>query len=112
MLYSPFTQAGASLDRYVAREQPRLLSRQEAIRAFLGGEVPSDPRLAEELERISGLASGPLRLLYGSPIRGTFGRKDPADLIQAGLAGDPHKGVIRTQHAPVGPVVTEQISGR
>ena len=112
MLYSPFTQAGASLDRYVAREQPRLLGRQEAIRAFLGGEVPSDPRLAEELERISGLASGPLRLLYGSPIRGTFGRKDPADLIQAGLAGDPHKGVIRTQHAPVGPVITEQISGR
>ena len=112
MLYSPFAQRGAALDRYLDREQAELKPQREAIRAFLTGEAAPDARLGAELERISGLAPGPLRLLYDSPIRGTFGSKDHADLIEAGLAGDPHKGVIRTQHSVHGPVIDELISGR
>jgi hypothetical protein len=99
MAYSPFAGKGAGLDDFLAREHPDLPV--DDARAVLGGS--DDPRVAAELERISGLGLSQLRVLYSSP---------GPDVIQLVLADDPHKAVIETRHSKDGPKTFEQISGR
>jgi len=77
---------------------------------LLAGESGDDPGLADELERISGLELAQLRVLYRSPLRRVGGQG--TDVIDTVLADDPHKAIIRTRHAPNGPTILEQISGR
>jgi hypothetical protein len=119
MAYSPFAQKAAGLAEFLAREHPHLAGRAEDINALLGDEALDDPGLAGELLRISGLDLRKLRTLYGRSLRrtnaavvGTGTVADPAEVIGAVLAGDPHKSVIRTRFAPEGPDALELISGR
>jgi hypothetical protein len=105
MVYSPFTGKGAGLDQFLAREHPALAGRAADLHALLAGDS-DEPGLAGELVRISGLGLSQLRVLYGSPGPGD------SEVIDAVLAGDPHKAVIRTRHDPHGPQILEQISGR
>lgn len=112
MVYSPFLQRGAGLDRYLARELPRLRSRLPEIHRLLSGTTDGATDdtdggdLPAVLAGISGLDVARLRTLYAATASGR------GDLLGSILAGDPHKDQIKTRHSPVGPVVTEQISGR
>jgi hypothetical protein len=116
MLYAPFGDRGAGLERYLADLHPELALQAADIRALLAGQDGGSgggSGLAGALERISGLELRYLRQLYASPVR----RQEPGgdrgrDVIGAILDGDPHKAVIKTQVSPHGPMVEEQISGR
>ena len=118
MAYSPFAGQGAGLAEYLDREQPKLADRVVQIRALLadgadlGGADLGGADLAGELGRISGLEPRQLRVLYSSPVKRLDGNGAGLEVIDAVLAGDPHKAVIRTRHAPDGPDTIEQISGR
>ncbi len=126
MAWSPFAGQGAGLDDYLSREQPALAGRTDEIRALLAGgsegagspeaggraETDDAAKLAAELARISGLEPRHLRVLYSSPVRRHGERDTGLVVIDAVLAGDPHKTLIRTKHAPDGPDTVEQISGR
>jgi hypothetical protein len=63
------------------------------------------------MERLSGLELPQLRVLYRSSLRRAAGGGG-TEVIDAVLAGDPHKAVIRTRHTRNGPDTLEQISGR
>jgi hypothetical protein len=111
MLYSPFTDKGQRLQRYLAREQPQLVDEVESIHALLTGDSTSDGSLADTIHRITGLALSRVRTLYFSP----YIQPSPTDrgtLLNAILAGDPHRATITTRHAPDGPDVTDLVSGR
>jgi hypothetical protein len=108
MVYSPFAEKGAGLEEFLRREHPALVSRAAGFLALLADEPGADPAGAAELERISGLELAQLRVLYRSPLRRVGG----ADVIDAVLADDPHKAIIRTRQTPNGPAILEQISGR
>jgi hypothetical protein len=116
LLYAPFGDKAAGLDRYLADMHPELAHRAGQIRSLLGGadDVPGAAKLSTALERLSGLELKYLRQLYRSPVRrsepGTRSRR--VDVIGAILEGDPHKAVIKTRHEPTGPAVEELISGR
>jgi hypothetical protein len=122
MVYSPFAEKAAGLRRFLTREHPALVDRHDDIHTLLAGGPPSpDPagewagELAGELERISGLNPRQLAVLYSSPVRRPVGGRPAVgatEVIDSVLEGDPHKAVIRTRHAPDGPYVLEQISGR
>jgi len=115
MVYSPLPAEGSDLERYLSREQPQLAERIHDVHALLAaaGEPAGDAaELAGDLERVSGLPLARLRTLYQSPRRTLRATGRPADLMSAVLAGDPHKDVIETRHAPDGPVVRELLSGR
>jgi hypothetical protein len=123
MVYSPFAGAGAGLADFLAREHPALAGRSGDIHALLaappGDAPPGDGlKLAAELERISGLELPQLRVLYRSSVRPPAGSDAGTGtgtgtvIIDAVLAGDPHKAVIRTRHTQAGPTTLEQISGR
>jgi len=116
MVYSPFAGNGQKLTPYLLREQPQLADRVEEIHALLGRAepCPTDRLLVAALERISGLTIPQLRVLYRSPspVRASEAGTGSMQLLDAILAGDPHKELIRTQHTPDGPVVVELISGR
>jgi hypothetical protein len=112
MVYSPFTQKGAGLGRYLEREQPSLADRSGEIHALLAGQAVDGEHLTDHLQRISGLTLSQLRVLYSSSVRGGAGTNCGTDLIDTVLADDPHKAVIRTRHSVDGPVVLERISGR
>lgn len=110
-LYSPFTDKGERLQQYLAREQPDLADEAASIHALLTDDSTSDGLLGAALERISGLAVERLRTLYRSP----YIKPSPSDrgnLLNAILAGDPHRDTITTRHSPDGPDVTELVSGR
>jgi hypothetical protein len=111
MAYSPFGGKGAGLAEFLGREHPVLASRADDIHALLADESHDAPRLAGDLERISGLELPRLRVLYRSAAR-PAGAAVGIDVIDAVLAGDPHKAVIRTRHGKNGPDILEQISGR
>ena len=110
MVYSPFAEKGAGLEEFLQREHPALAGLAGHIHAWLAGESGDEPGLAGELERISGLEESQLRVLYRSPLR--RGRGQGTGVIDAVLDGDPHKAIIATRHAPNGPAILEQISGR
>lgn len=115
MVYSPFTEGGAGLGEFLRREHPALASRATDIHTLLAGQSEADepggvPRLAADLQRISGLELSQLRLLYGSSVRRP--RDGGTGVIDVVLEGDPHKAVIRTRHSQNGPDALEQISGR
>lgn len=118
MAYSPFAGQGARLADYLDREQPKLADRAVQIRALLaadngaGPDSGSDAELAARLVQISGLEPRQLRILYRSPVKLLGGEGGGLEVIDAVLAGDPHKAVIQTRHAPDGPDTIEQISGR
>lgn len=111
MVYSPFADRGAGLGEFLRREHPALGDRAEAVHALLAGTEAGDGRLAAELERISGLDLARLRVLYGRSRRRPDGGGGTG-VIDAVLAGDPHKAVIRTRHRHDGPHTLELISGR
>ena len=115
MVFSPFAERAAGLDRYLAAEQPHLADRSDTVRALLAGERtpgPDTDGLVRELERISGLSLDQLRTLYdrdlSRPVPGAAGGGLPAVILD----GDPHQAVITTRHAPDGPEVAERMSGR
>ncbi|MEO6504374.1 MAG: PqqD family protein [Jatrophihabitantaceae bacterium] len=110
MVYSPFADMGAGLPQFLTREHPALAGQIEAVLALLAEDLQQGPRLAAELERISGLTLAQLRVLYRSSLRGST--RGAADAIDAVLVGDPHKAVIRTRFSENGPETVEQISGR
>jgi hypothetical protein len=115
MVFAPFAEKAAGLERFLAAEYPDLLARIDEIRAVLsdsGSDSDSGAagELAERLERMSGLPLANLRVLYRSSLAGGWAAS--GELIEAVLAGDPHKGTVRTRHSPDGPVVLERISGR
>lgn len=113
MVYAPFAGGGAGLSRYLSAEQPDLSV--DEVRALLSGEGQPDgaEALVATLHRISGLELAELRALFGAPSPVTrAGDPGEVDLLSAILHGDPHKQVIRTRHAPDGPVVSELLSGR
>ncbi|MGH8896617.1 MAG: PqqD family protein [Egibacteraceae bacterium] len=114
MVYSPFAGNGQGLAAYLVREQPRLADRVEEVHALLDGAEPdaTDRLLTDELERISGLTLPQLQVLYRSTVRTPEAGTEGTKLLDAILAGDPHKDVIRTRHTPDGPDVLELISGR
>jgi hypothetical protein len=116
MVHSPFADRGAGLGEFLAREHPGLAERVDEIHALLAGDEAADePKLAAELERISGLELPRLRVLYRSALRrpgGGTGGSARTGVIDLVLADDPHKAVIRTRHARTGPDTLEQISGR
>jgi hypothetical protein len=115
MVYSPFADEGAGLESFLAREHPGLADRAAGLHALLAAGEAQPPAvgggLAADLERISGLELKQLQVLYRSPVRQLSGRGG-TEVIDAVLAGDPHKAVIHTRHAPDGPDTLEQISGR
>jgi hypothetical protein len=111
MAYSPFAGKAAGLAGFLRREHPELADREAALRALLDGQPDGDPRLAAELERISGLGLDQLRVLYRSSLRSPDGRSG-TEVIDAVLADDPHKAVIISRPAKDGPSMLEQISGR
>jgi len=111
MVYSPFAEQAAGLEGFLTREHPALAARVADVRALLADDSVADERLAEELERISGLELFRLRLLYGRSLRRP-GRDVRTEAIDAVLEGDPHKTFIPTRHTPDGPNTLEQISGR
>jgi hypothetical protein len=114
LVFSPFVDQGAALGEYIAATQADLTDRVDDIRAMLaGGEAgPDDPHLRAALERMSGLSLRQLHVLYQA--RGLDARRQGADssLLDAILADDPHKQVIRTRVRADGPMVDEIISGR
>ena len=112
MAYSPFAGQGAGLEEFLVREHPGLAGQAAQVRALLAGSSGGTPALAAELSRISGLELRQLRVLYSSPVKQLDGAGAGVEVIDAVLAGDPHKAVIRTRHAPDGPDTIEQISGR
>jgi hypothetical protein len=112
MAYSPFAGKAAGLEQFLAREHPALSGRISQIRALLADDASDTPSLADELSRISGLELKQLRVLYRSSVKQLAGNGGGTEVIDAVLAGDPHKAVIRTRHAPAGPDTIEQISGR
>jgi hypothetical protein len=111
MVYSPFAEKGERLADFLRREHPALADRASDLHALLADEPCDAPDAAAELERISGLELSGLRVLYRSPVA-RLGTPGEPEVIDAVLAGDPHKAVISTRHAPGGPTVLEQISGR
>lgn len=116
MVHSPFGGKGAGLEEFLRREHPALAERVDDVHALLAGESRDAPRpagdLAGDLERISGLELPRLRTLYRSSVRRPAGGGTGTEVIDAVLADDPHKAVIRTRHAQNGPHTFEQISGR
>ena len=91
----------------------RFGGRAGEIHALLAEEATTDPVLAAELARISGLEPTQLRVLYRASLRAPAGGPGAGtDVIDAVLVGDPHKAVIRTRHTKDGPNTLEQISGR
>jgi len=113
MVWSPFAENGKALQDFLAAEHPGLADRAGDVHTMLAVDAPddaSDPRLVDELERISGLSLANLRVLYRRPVRRPAG--GGTGVIDAVLEGDPHKAVIRTQHTRNGPSTFEQISGR
>jgi hypothetical protein len=113
MVYSPFTEKGRRLDRYVQRELPGLADHLDELHELLrDGSSGDRSTLRAELERVSGLPLAQLRMLYRKPLRVGRSGQGETSIIGAILDGDPHKDVIQTRHAPDGPVVPELISGR
>jgi hypothetical protein len=116
MVYSPFTQRGHHLARYLAEERPAFVTREQEIRTLLRSDADLDEGLARELTCWSGLGIQQLRVLYRSDLTAInhmaaspTAAQTPIALV---LAKDPHKAVIETQHSPFGPPVQEWITGR
>lgn len=112
MVHAPFTEKAAGLDAYLNAEQPELAARAHDIRRLLEGGGNSDTDLAERLEHLSGLTIAQLRVLHQSNLRLPSTEPVGGELIDAILAGDPHKEVIATRHSAEGPLVSELLSGR
>ncbi|WP_205522602.1 hypothetical protein [Myxococcus eversor] len=117
MVYSPFTDAGRNLERYLHAEHPALSARITDIHALL--RATHAPALSDEskalqntLEQVSGLDIVQLRTLYLRPLGTGVPPSGKKNLLGAILERDPHKGVIETRHSPHGPVVLETLSGR
>lgn len=116
MIYSPFTEGGRNLSRWLQREQDGLAGREEEVHALLrqGAEaLPGSEAagLQADLEQASGLSLAQMRTLYARTLSSSSSEARP-DLIRAILERDPHKDVIETRHHPDGPVVLEVLSGR
>ncbi|MEV0136695.1 hypothetical protein AB0H83_50755 [Dactylosporangium sp. NPDC050688] len=111
MVYAPFAGQGRELDRFVSREHPTALGRLDDLHAALAGAPPSRQD-AEFLTGVSGLDLEQLRTVYRSPVPGRPNGAADGSMLEAILAGDPHKAVISTRHASAGPAVAELISGR
>ncbi len=111
LAYSPFAEKGAGLEEFLRREHADLAAHSADIHALLADQSRDAPELAEALARISGLELPQLRVLYRSSVRRP-GSGTGTEVIDAVLAGDPHKAVIRTRHTQNGPQAFEQISGR
>ncbi|MBP2326478.1 hypothetical protein JOF56_006863 [Kibdelosporangium banguiense] len=111
LVYSPFAEKAVGLAQFLENEHPALAGQVDAIQALLANDSLEDARLTVDLCRISGLELPQLRVLHGRSLRRP-GRDAQGEAIDAVLAGDPHKAVIRTRHAPGGPNTLEQISGR
>lgn len=112
MAYSPFAGQGAGLDAFLRQEHPALAGRAADIHELLAGPDGTDPELAAALLEVSGLELTQLRVLYSSPVKQLSGEGGGTEVIDAVLAGDPHKAVIRTRHSAAGPHTLELISGR
>ncbi len=106
MLYSPFIDEARNLRPYLEAERPDLLEHMDEVHAVLVGRAAGPPALVTTLTKVSGLSADNLRVLYRSSVAAT------GTAIGLVLAGDPHKAVIRTKHAPDGPSTLELISGR
>ncbi|MFC5747191.1 glutamate synthase-related protein [Actinomadura rugatobispora] len=120
MVYSPFAERAAGLDRYLAQEQPQLAAGAGLVRELLGGKRrpgPDTEDLVRDLERVSGLSLEQLRTLHDRELTRPGAGAGAGDGGGGGLPavildGDPHQAVITTRHRPDGPEVAERVSGR
>lgn len=111
MIYSPFTECGKNLERYLA-DQKILLS-APAIHALLGGNINGCSMLKTKLETLSGLNLEQLRQCYGNCLVVSLLEPKSKDPLSRVLRYDPHKAIIQVKNdnAP-DRRITEIISGR
>jgi hypothetical protein len=110
MVHAPFVGKGERLAGYLAAERPDLAGRVTELHELLGSAGAPRGPLTAELEAATGLRLDDLRTLYRSS--GPAAPGEQPDIFGRILAGDPHKAVIATRHAPGGPLVSETLSGR
>lgn len=116
MAYAPFVDEGAGLDEYVRNERPAYAGDVSLMRSLLDGTAQTHPhsklpQLRETLERCSGLPLRKLQVLYRRPRIQYDPARASSGILDAILAGDPHKRVLPTT-APGGREVYQVISGR
>lgn len=111
MIYSPFTECGKNLERYLV-DQKILLS-APAIHALLGGNINGCSMLKTKLETLSGLNLEQLRQCYGNCLVVSLLEPKSKDPLSRVLRYDPHKAIIQVKNdnAP-DRRITEIISGR
>ncbi|MFI9504522.1 hypothetical protein [Nocardia sp. NPDC052566] len=108
MVFSPFTDKGTRLARFVERCHPEWIDRVPALHSALGADL-GDEHVIAWLEQVSGLSITHLRTLYRSSLVDFAA----ADTVMARVrAGDPHKSQVRTVDARSGAPALELISGR
>lgn len=126
MIYSPFCGNGTNLERYLAAEEPTMLTQLDTIRTLIFGHQnlieEANIVLINQLQEISGLSYAQIKtlsrqLLMAPYIKDAFNKQlDRTQSSQSPMAillkSDPHKKEMKTRHSPNGPELIEVISGR
>lgn len=111
MIYSPFTEYGKNLDKYLTQQNIRLSP--ASIHALLGSNANDCLELKGELEALSGLTLEQLRHCYGNCLVVTLLEPRNSDPLSRVLRSDPHKSIIQVlDDYSLDGRVTEIISGR
>lgn len=111
MIYSPFTEFGKNLERYLSQQKIALSAAE--VHALLGCNDCACPMLKEKLEKLSGLSLEQLRQCYGNCLVVSLLEPKAHDPLSKILQRDPHKAVIEvTNNYSVSGRAIEIISGR
>ncbi|UUN26972.1 PqqD family protein [Streptomyces sp. FIT100] len=108
MVFSPFTDEGARLARFVDDCHPKMAGRVADLHLALRGESDTEDVITW-LKEVSALTIGQLRTLYRSSLV-DFQTKE--SMIARVRVGDPHKAEIETVDPQTGSRTLELISGR
>lgn len=111
MIYSPFTECGKNLERYVKQQNIELSP--AAVHELLGSHDCVSSSLKEHLEKISGLNIEQLRQCYGNRLVVSILDSESRDPLSKVLRFDPHKSLIKVRsNNSLHGTVAEVISGR
>lgn len=111
MIYSPFTEFGKNLERYLSQQEIALSAAE--VHALLGCNDYACPMLKEKLEKLSGLSLEQLRQCYGNCLVVSLLEPKAHDPLSKILQRDPHKAVIEVaNNYSVSGRAIEIISGR